>query len=88
MQNSRQIAVKALSSISSIIFSRDQLAQLPDPQFEIAFLDLGMDSLGYMELSIWLETELGMVLSESQIEKLSSLNALALEIESHLGKSK
>lgn len=84
MQNSRQIAIAALRSNPLVILSRDKLSQLLDPEFDILLAELGMDSLGYMELSIWLEIELGMTTPLSEIEKISTLKALACLIDAHL----
>ena len=88
MQNSRHLAITALKSNPLVIFTHEQLAQLADPEFDIRLAELGMDSLGYMELSIWLEIELGMTIPLSEIEKISTLKALASLIDAQLESKK
>lgn len=88
MQNSRQIGITALRSNPLIIMSREQQAKLCNPEFDIDFVEIGMDSLGRMELSIWLEIELGMTVPLSEIEKISSLSALVSMINVHLSSEK
>ena len=88
MQKSRQIAITALNSNPLVFMSREQRGQLSDPEFDINLLEIGMDSLGRMELSIWLEIELGMIVPLPEIEKISTLSALVTLIDTYLGSKK
>ena len=73
----RELAVRALVANPMVFFSREQQASLADPAFDIDFVDLGMDSLGRMELSIWLEREFGFDAFDVQAQEFATLNGLA-----------
>jgi acyl carrier protein len=75
--DARALAVEALKA-NPMVFSHAELeARLDDPESDISFEELGLDSLGCMELSIWLELELGLEVTEVEIQEMASLNGLA-----------
>lgn len=74
----RDEALGALRDIAHLLFPEGYEAKLDDPSFDISFAALGMDSLAGMELSIWLELERGLEVSEVEIQEMRSLNGLAL----------
>lgn len=74
---SRDVALAALRANPLIFFTDDHEAGLADPGFDVSFEALGMDSLGRMELSIWIELELGIEVTEVEIQEMASLNGLA-----------
>lgn len=47
------------------------------PGLDVAFEDLGVDSLARMELSIWIEVEYGLEMTAAEIGELGSVNRLA-----------
>ena len=74
--NARRLAISALKANPLAIFTGEQQARLDDPAFDVRFTDLGMDSLARMELSIWLELEQGIAITESELRLLDSLSGL------------
>lgn len=75
-QDARELAVKGITANPGLVLSQEQLAALNAPAGDITFDDLGLDSLGRMELSIWLELECGLELTEEQVRELGSLEGL------------
>jgi acyl carrier protein len=72
----RQIAIRALTENPLTSMSEVDQSRLHDPSFEITFEELGMDSLARMELSIWLEVECGLEVTEAEIVAMNSLAGL------------
>ncbi|APB98213.1 acyl carrier protein [Polynucleobacter asymbioticus] len=54
--------------------SQESLTSLPE---DVSFKELTMDSLAFMELSIWLQLEIDIELTEVDLSDLGSINALA-----------
>lgn len=52
-------------------------SRLEDPASDCTFEELHFDSLARMELCIWMQTEVGVELDESEILAHPSVNALA-----------
>lgn len=80
---SRQLAIKALQANPLIFSLNAHLARLSDPSFEVTFEELGMDSLARMELSIWLEVECGIEVTEAEIMEMNDLGGLTEFIAAH-----
>lgn len=78
---SRDTALAALRANPLILFSDEQEARIADPAYDVSFEALCMDSLSRMELSIWIELELGIEVTEVEILDMASLNGLARFIE-------
>lgn len=72
----REIAIEALRANPLAMFSEAHLARLREPGFDVSFEELGMDSLGRMELSIWLELEQGIAVTEVEVQAMKSLAGL------------
>ncbi len=83
-QDARQLAVKGITANPGLVLSQEQLAALNAPAGDISFDDLGFDSLGRMELSIWLELECALELTEEQVRELGSLEGLTGLLARHL----
>lgn len=81
---SRKLAIRALQANPSVIFLKKHLAGLSDPSFEVSFEELAMDSLARMELSIWLEIECGIKVTEVAIMEMKSLAGLTEFIRTHM----
>lgn len=81
----RALAIAALRANPVVFLSEEQAQALRDPQHDLSFEDLGMDSMARMELSIWLELELGLEASESTIQEIGSVAGLASFIGERLG---
>lgn len=73
----RDEALSALRSNPLVFFPEGYETKLHDADFDLTFADLGMDSLAGMELSIWLELEKGIEVTEVEIQEIESLNGLA-----------
>lgn len=73
----REEALTALRNNPLVFFPDGYEAKLGDPTFDLTFAELGMDSLAGMELSIWLELERGIEVTEVEIQEMESLNGLA-----------
>lgn len=73
----REEALAALRSNPLVFFPNGYETKLGDPAFDLTFAELGMDSLAGMELSIWLELERGIEVTEVEIQEMRSLNGLA-----------
>lgn len=80
----RQIAAEALRANPVAQFTPAQLAVLDGAEGEVRFAELGIDSMGLMELSIWLELELGLSLTAGELARLQGLVGLAERIARHL----
>jgi acyl carrier protein len=78
--NGRTLALEALRANPIIVVEREVFERL-GAGGDATLDDLGMDSLARMELSIWLEVERGISITESEIGELGSFQALA----QHLG---
>lgn|GEM_PF-6113628 len=74
---SRETALAALRANPLIFFTDAHEARIGDPEFDVTFDALGMDSLSRMELSIWIELELGLEVTEVEIQEMASLEGLA-----------
>lgn len=72
----RTLALEALRANPIIVVERELLEQL-SAGGDATFDDLGMDSLARMEMSIWLEVERGISITESEIGELGTFQALA-----------
>lgn len=81
--NARELAIKALKSNNLAFFKTEHLDVLANPAVDITFESLDMDSLGRMELSIWLELELGLEVTEVEVQDMASINGLAQFIDKH-----
>ena len=81
--DARRLAAAALRANPVVVLDQDMRRALEDPAQDLSFQALGMDSLAHMELSIWLELELGIVASEEAIGELGSVAGLARFIETH-----
>lgn len=79
-----QLAVAALQANPMVLFTETQIAGLEDPSFDISFSELEMDSLARMELSIWLEVEHGLEVTEGELEDVRSLQGLSRLLQSRL----
>jgi acyl carrier protein len=75
--DARTLAGEALKANPMVFCEADLEKRLEDPEADMTFAELGLDSLGYMELSIWLELELGVEVTEVEIQEMASLNGLA-----------
>lgn len=73
----RETALAALRANPLIFFTDAHEARIGDPDFDVSFEALGMDSLSRMELSIWIELELGLEVTEVEIQDMATLNGLA-----------
>jgi acyl carrier protein len=81
----RQRILAALEENPQVRF-RDEHGELREnPDLDVDFADLGMDSLARMELSIWLELEFGVEIAEGRIGELGSLNRLVSFVAEALG---
>ncbi|NQW92897.1 MAG: hypothetical protein HQ446_02475 [Polaromonas sp.] len=74
---SKEIVIRALLANPLIFLAREELSKLVYSEFDSSFVDLGMDSLARMELSIWLEIELDLEVAENEIQEISSVGKLA-----------
>lgn len=72
----RALAIEALQANPLAIFSDEHRARLWEPGFDVSFEELGLDSLGRMELSIWLELEQGIGVTEVEVQAMKSLAGL------------
>ena len=72
----REVAIEALQANPLASFSEEHRARLREPGFDVSFEELGMDSLGRMELSIWLELEQGIGVTEAEVQAMKSLAGL------------
>jgi len=68
-------AVKA--NPAAVVTDPALLARLDDPACDCSFDELGFDSLARMELSIWLQIEVGVEIEEGDVLDHPSVNALA-----------
>lgn len=84
--NDRDVAIAALRANPMAIFEADHEARLADPAADLAFEELNLDSLGLMELSIWLELELGLETTEVELQQIATLNGLAAFIAAAEGR--
>jgi acyl carrier protein len=75
--HSKEIVIRALLANPLIFSTQEALSKLVYAEIDSSFVDLGMDSLGRMELSIWLEVEFDLEVTESQIQEISSVAKLA-----------
>ena len=80
----RQLAVKAILSNPVAQLTADHLQILDSETGDISFDEIGIDSMGLMELSIWLEIETGLSMTAGEIARLQGLCALQKRIASHL----
>jgi acyl carrier protein len=83
---SRALALRGLKANPLIFFRAEHDARIADPAGDLTFEELGMDSLSRMELSIWLELECGLEVTDPQIAEFGSLNGLARFLEKKLGR--
>lgn len=67
------LALKALYAIPSFFITDAHRERIAQGDLDISFDAFGMDSLSRMELSIWLELELGIELTENDIQDMGSL---------------
>jgi acyl carrier protein len=74
---SKEIVIRALLANPLVFRTREELHKLIYAELDSSFVDLGMDSLGCMELSIWLEVELNLEVTESEIQEISTAAKLA-----------
>ena len=83
---SKEIVIRALLANPLVFLTREELSKLVYAELDSSFVDLGMDSLARMELSIWLELELDLEVAESEIQKIHSVENLAdfLKLKLHL----
>ena len=58
----------------------DLVARLDDPGCDCSFEELFFDSLARMELCIWMQTEVGVELDESEILAHPSVDSLAAHL--------
>ncbi|MEN9316991.1 MAG: Phosphopantetheine attachment site [Pseudomonadota bacterium] len=79
----RLLAIEALHANPLAMFSDHHRARLSDPGFDVSFEELGLDSLGRMELSIWLELEHGIAVTEVEVQAMESLAGLAAFLAAH-----
>jgi acyl carrier protein len=75
--NGRALAVRALLANPALRLSDEVRARFADPRSDVAFDELDMDSLARMELSIWLEVNLGLAVTEERILAMKSMAGLA-----------
>lgn len=78
------LAIAALIANPAIHPRETQLEALRVPGNDLTFEELGMDSMGRMELSIWLELEVGIEVSESRLKGIGSFTGLVEFIAAHL----
>lgn len=84
MSQGRDKAVEALRANPMAIAIDEYEDALRDPEGDVSFDDLGLDSLGRMELSIWLEMELGLEVTEAELAQLASLRGLAAFLDQNM----
>lgn len=81
------LAMRAVTE-NPMLFVDDSLRlKLTNPDFDISFESLEMDSLSRMEMAIWLELELGIEISEAKIQELGSLVGLRNFLRTALSKA-
>jgi acyl carrier protein len=73
----RRLAAAALRANPVVVIDADMLPALEDPGCDLSFEEIGMDSMARMELSIWLELELGIEATEEMIREIGSVAGLA-----------
>lgn len=73
-----ELTLRALHA-NPLVFFRESHKNIDilNPDADITFEELGMDSLARMELSIWLELELDLEITADEIERQGSLKRLA-----------
>lgn len=59
--------------------------QFIEGQIDISFDDLGLDSLGFMELAIGLENEFGFSIRPDELRKFASVDELSTALSSATG---
>ena len=62
------------------------LARLDNPDDDCSFEDLGLDSLGAMELCIHIECETRVALSTEELVDHPSVNQLAMHLSDRMGR--
>jgi acyl carrier protein len=80
---SHALALKALYAVSSFFITDAHRERIARGDLDISFDEFGMDSLSRMELSIWLELELGIELTENEIQDMQSLDKFAAFLAQH-----
>ena len=83
-QTGRMVAVAALEANPVAHLTAEQADMLRSTQADLSFEDIGMDSMARMELSIWLELEHGIELSEREIQEVGSVSRLAALLDGRL----
>lgn len=81
----RELAVAALEANPVVHLSVEQANTLRTTETDLTFEELGMDSMARMELSIWLELEHGIELSEREIQEIASVGSLAAFLDARRG---
>ena len=80
----RNIATAALRANPVAQFTAEHLAILDGQSGDVPFAEAGIDSMGLMELSIWLEVELALSITAGELARLHSLSGLEARIARHL----
>ena len=74
------LALEALESNPMVFVDAAELRRRLEATGDVSFDELDMDSLAFMELSIWLQVELGLELTIADIAGCSGLLGLARRI--------
>ena len=75
--DARQLVVKGILENPLVFLDLKGQESLASSLEDVSFKDLRMDSLAFMELSIWLQLEIDVELTEVDLSDLGSINALA-----------
>lgn len=81
----RLIALAALQANPVVHLTPEQTDAVVRGEADLTFEELGMDSMARMELSIWLELEHAIELSEREIQEIGSVGSLAALLDARQG---
>lgn len=79
-----EIAIAALKANPAVFVPENYFSALSDPEFDITFDELEIDSVARMELSIWLELEYKIEITEGELQSIGSVRRLARMLEIRL----
>lgn len=84
----RALAIEALLDNPGARIGPGIRERLDDPAGDVTFEELDMDSLGRMELAIWLELRLQIELTEAQVQVIGSSKGLENYLRANLPAGK
>lgn len=71
--------------LTEIILDQNAEAHIEsETDYALTFAQIGLDSLDSMTVILKVNKEFGIEISDEKMEELNSINALVMEIESHL----